>query len=241
LAARGRRVLLKLSGETLGPHGGGVDPAMLSAAAREIREAIKTGVGLAIVLGAGNLIRGNMLRQTPIPRPDADRMGMLATVMNGLALRGALEAEGVGVHLATADPIRSAGVPFDRREVIHALDAGRVAILAGGTGHPFLTTDTAAALRALEIGATALLKATKVDGVYSSDPVVDPDAVRYDRLAYDEVLEKALGVMDLAAVALCRENALPIVVFDGTRPGEIARAMAGEPVGTIVGDPDGLR
>jgi uridylate kinase len=168
-------------------------------------------------------------------------MGMLATVMNGLALRGALEDAGVGVHLATAFPVRSAGEPFDRRRVIAALEEGRVAILAGGTGHPFLTTDTAAALRALEIGASAVLKATKVDGVYSSDPVVDPDAVRYDSLSYDEVLEKSLGVMDLAAVALCRENGLPIIVFDGTKPGAIARAVAGERIGTIVGDTDGLR
>jgi uridylate kinase len=237
-----RRYLLKLSGETLGPHGGGVDAADLRRVAGEIREAARGEASLAIVLGAGNFVRGRALREAPIARGDADRMGMLATVMNGLALRGALEEAGVAVHLATADPVRGAGVPFDRRAAGEALDAGAVAILAGGTGHPYLTTDTAAALRALEIGASALLKATKVDGVYSSDPVVDPAAVRYDRLTYDEVLERSLGVMDLAAVALCRENGLPIVVFDGTAPGAIARAVGGERIGTIVGDPDdGLR
>jgi uridylate kinase len=235
-----RRFLIKLSGETLGPHGGGVLPEMLRTAAGEIAAALSDGAQIAVVLGAGNLVRGRALTEAPIARSDADRMGMLATVMNGLAFRGALEEAGVGVHLATAFPVQSAGEPFDRRRVIAALEAGQVALLTGGTGHPFLTTDTAAALRALEIGADALLKATKVDGVYSADPVVDPDAVRYDHLAYDEVLAKSLGVMDLAAVALCRENGLPIIVFDGTVPGEIARVVRGERVGTIVGDlPDG--
>jgi len=237
-----KRVLLKRSGETLGPHGGGVLPDMLRSAAAEVAAAAKVGGQIAVVLGAGNFVRGRMLRESPISRVDADRMGMLATVMNGLAFRGALEEAGVGVHLATAFPVQSAGEPFDRRRVQAALEAWEVAILAGGTGHPFLTTDTAAALRALEIGADALLKATKVDGVYSSDPVTDPDAVRYDRLSYDEVLEKSLGVMDLAAVALCRENGMPIVVFDGTVPGAIARAVSGERIGTIVGgSDDGLR
>jgi uridylate kinase len=226
--------LLKLSGETLGPHGGGFDPDLLRATAGEIRDAAATGGRIAIVLGAGNLVRGAALKASPIQRADADRMGMLATVMNGLAFRGALEDLGVGVHLATAFPVQSAGEPFDRRRVGDALDRGEVAILAGGTGHPYLTTDTAAALRALEIGADVLLKATKVDGVYSADPVADPSAVRYDRLSYAEVLEKGLGVMDLAAVALCRENELPIRVFDATVSGAIAKAVAGEPIGTIV-------
>ncbi len=234
--------MLKLSGETLGPHGGGVLPDMLRSAAAEVAAAARAGGQIAVVLGAGNFVRGKMLRESPVSRVDADRMGMLATVMNGLAFRGALEEAGVGVHLATAFPIQSAGEPFDRRRVEAALEAGEVAILAGGTGHPFLTTDTAAALRGLEIGADALLKATKVDGVYSADPVTDPDAVRYDRLTYDEVLEKSLGVMDLAAVALCRENGMPIVVFDGSVPGAIARGVSGERIGTIVGgSDDGLR
>jgi len=232
-----RRVLLKLSGEAIGPAGGlGIDAAAIRYVAAELAGAVAEGAGVAVVLGAGNLVRGRDLRAAPIARSDADRIGMLGTIMNGVALRGALAEAGVPAALFTATPIQGVGEAFDVRRAVDAITAGGVAILAGGTGHPYFTTDTAAALRALELGAQALLKGTKVDGVYSADPVSDSGAVRYDRLSFDEVLARGLAVMDQTAVALCRENRLPIVVFDLFEPGNVARAVRGEPIGTTVGE-----
>lgn len=232
-----RRVLLKISGEALGPKG--LEEGSVRRLSGEIRAAAETGCSVAVVLGGGNLLRGRDLDLPFVRRPVKDRMGMLATVVNALALAEALRDAGSAAEVYTATPMPGIGEPFRMERVREALDAGAVAILAGGTGHPYFTTDTAAALRALEIGADALLKATKVDGVYSADPVDNPDAVRYDSLTYDRVLELRLGVMDLTAITLCRENRLPVIVFDMGTEGNMRRVVTGAAVGTRIGEENG--
>lgn len=230
-----RRVLLKLSGESLADEGDrGFGSSAISAIADELVSTAAAGVELAVVVGGGNLFRGAELRGTAVQRDSADRAGMLATVMNGLVLRDAIRAKGTGCVLLTGLRAPEVADTFTRERAVGALAAGSVVISAGGTGHPYFTTDTAAALRALEIGAHALLKATKVDGIYSADPRKDPSAVRYDTVTYDECLRKSLGVMDQAAFALCRDEGLEIVVFDMRPKGRIRAAALGERVGTRV-------
>lgn len=228
-----RRVLVKVSGEALGPRG--LVAESLSALAGEIRAAAEAGTEIGVVLGGGNLLRARDLDLPSVRRPVLDRMGMLATVVNALALADTLIDQGRAAVVLTATPMPAIAEPFRMERARELLASGAVVLLAGGTGHPWFTTDTAAALRALEIGADALLKATKVDGVYSADPVANPDAVRYDSLDYDDVLRMRLGVMDLTAITLCRENRLPIRVFDMGVPGNLLRVVRGETVGTLVG------
>lgn len=228
------RVLVKISGEALGSPG--LDAGMLSNVTREIMDAAATGVGIGIVLGGGNLLRARDLDLPQVRRPVKDRMGMLATVVNALALAESLTYAGGKATVLTASPMPAVAESFRMERARQLLDRGHVVLLAGGTGHPFFTTDTAAALRALEIGAEALLKATKVDGVYSADPVDNPDAVRYDNLDYDRVLAMGLGVMDLTAITLCRENRLPVIVFDAGVAGNFAAVIRGEPIGTRIAD-----
>lgn len=230
-----RRVLLKLSGESLAGAGErGFAAPSLDAVAEELVSAAAAGVELAVVVGGGNHFRGAELRGTSVGRDAADRAGMLATLMNGVVLRDAVRAKGRGCTLLTGLRAPEVADTFTRERAVLALARGDVLILAGGTGHPYFTTDTAAALRALEIGAVALLKATKVDGVYSADPAKDPAAVRYDVVTHEECLQRSLGVMDQAAFALCRDEGLEIVVFDMRPKGRIRAAAAGEPVGTRV-------
>lgn len=238
-----RRVLLKLSGEAFGGDAGaGLDPAGFEAAVDALLPAIGDGVEIAVVVGGGNLARGRALRADWLPRPTADAAGMLATVMNGMLLGAAFRSRGHAAEVFTPWPTGGQTRLFSAREALDHLDGGGVAILAGGTGNPFFSTDTCAALRALELGCDEVLKGTRVDGVYSADPETDPKAVRYDRISYTEVLERGLEVMDGAAVALCREHRMPIRVFHMEAPGALAAALRGEPVGTVVhpdDDPDG--
>jgi len=216
-----RRVLLKLSGEALmGDQGFGIDPVVATQ--------------IAIVIGGGNIFRGVAASAVGMDRATADYMGMLATIINALALQDALEKAGVQTRVLSAIEMRAVAEPYIRRRAIRHLEKGRVVIFAAGTGNPFFTTDTAGALRAVEIGADAIIKATKVDGVYSADPKLDPAAKRIDRLTYIEVLNRGLGVMDTTAISLCMDNKLPIVVFDLMRAGNIKRIVLGEPVGSIV-------
>jgi uridylate kinase len=230
-----RRILLKLSGEALeGARRQGIDPDTLESVARQIEEVAALGVQLAVVLGGGNLFRGLAGAATGMNRGVADAMGMLATVINGLALRDALERRGQRCVLLSAVAVGGFAECFSQRRATAALEAGEVVILGAGTGNPYFTTDTAAALRALEVGADVLLKATKVDGVYDRDPMVHKDAVRFATLTYQEVLDRRLGVMDLTAITLCRENRLPLVVFDLTREGNIRRVVLGEPIGSRI-------
>jgi uridylate kinase len=230
-----RRVLLKLSGEALeGSQPFGIDPHTLSVVAAELCEVTALGVQLGVVVGGGNFFRGVTAVSAGMERSVADGMGMLATLMNCLALQDALEQRNQRCCLLTALPAGPLGEPFSRRRARAALEAGEVVVLAAGTGHPYFTTDTAAALRALELGAEVLLKATRVDGIYDKDPLQHPDAVRFDRLSYDEVIERQLKVMDLTAITLCRDNRLPLVVFDMGRAGNIKRVVKGDPVGSRV-------
>ncbi|MHB8252229.1 MAG: UMP kinase [Acidiferrobacter sp.] len=232
--ARYRRVLLKLSGEALmGAGNYGIDPMVLAATARDIA-ASAPGVGLAIVIGGGNIFRGVSSSARDMDRAQADLMGMLATIMNALALAEALTAQGLKAHVQSALAVGTAVPPFDRQQALQWLDRGEVVVFAAGTGNPFFTTDTAASLRALEMRAEIMLKATKVDGIYSADPKKDPTAVRYKRLSYDEVLRLRLAVMDATAIALLREFHVPLRVFDMTVPGGLARILAGEDEGTLV-------
>ncbi len=231
------RVLLKFSGEGLAGEGGvGISPAVIAGIAREIREVHALGVQTSIVIGGGNVIRGMTAAAEGMDRVQADYMGMLATVINAMALQDALEKKGVNTRVQTAIEIQQVAEVFIRRRAIRHLEKGRVVIFAGGTGNPYFSTDTAAALRANEIGAQLILKATNVDGVYSADPDKDPSAVRYDRVSYEEAIHKNLRFMDQAAIALCRENQLPIAVFDMRVPGNVKRVVCGERVGTIVSD-----
>ena len=230
------RVLLKLSGETLmGAQQFGVDPAVTSRIARDVGEIQGLGVQTAIVIGGGNIFRGLAASVRGMDRATADYMGMLATVINALALQDALERQGVLTRVVTAIEMRAVAEPFIRRRAIRHLEKGRVVIFAAGTGNPYFTTDTAAALRAMEIKAEVILKGTKVDGVYTADPMLDPDATKYPSISYLQVLEKQLKVLDATAISLCMDNKLPIVVFDLREPGNIRRVVLGEAVGTTVG------
>jgi uridylate kinase len=230
-----RRVLVKLSGEALmGPQSYGIDPAVAGQIAREIAEIRAIGVELAIVIGGGNIFRGVKASAAGMDRAQADYMGMLATVINALALQDALEQEGVVTRVVTAIEMRSVAEPFIRRRALRHLEQGRVVVFAAGTGNPYFTTDTAAALRAMEMKAEAILKATKVDGIYSADPVTDPAATKFETLSYLDVLDRRLKVMDATAISLCMDNKLPIVVFNLRVPGNMKRAILGEPIGTTV-------
>jgi uridylate kinase len=230
-----RRILLKLSGEALmGSQSYGIDPAVATQIAREVGEIQEMGVQTAIVIGGGNIFRGVAASARGMDRATADYMGMLATVINALALQDALEQQGVVTRVVTAIEMRAVAEPFIRRRAIRHLEKGRVVVFGGGTGNPYFSTDTAAALRAMEIKADVIMKATKVDGIYDSDPMLNPGARRFDRISYLKVLEHELKVMDATAISLCMDNRLPIVVFNLLTPGNIQRAIAGEPVGSVV-------
>jgi uridylate kinase len=230
-----RRIVLKLSGEALaGGQGYGIDPPVLDRVAAEVRDVAGLGVQVAIVIGGGNIFRGIAASAGGMDRSTADYMGMLATVINALALQDALEKSGLQTRVLSAIEMRAVAEPYIRRRAIRHLEKGRVVIFAAGTGNPFFTTDTAGALRAVEIGADAIMKATKVDGIYSADPKRDPSAQRLDRMTYLDVLSRGLRVMDAAAISLCMDNKLPIIVFDLTRSGNIRRIVLGEAVGSIV-------
>lgn len=232
-----KRVLLKLSGEALaGSESYGISPDVISALSAELAEIRRGGCEIAIVVGGGNIFRGLAASETGMDRSTGDYMGMLATVLNSLALQDAIEKLGVESRVQSALTIRQVAEPYIRRRATRHLEKGRIVIFAAGTGNPFFTTDTAASLRAMEIGADVIMKATRVDGVYSADPEKDPNAKRYTSLTYKQVLNDSLRVMDATAISLCMENSMPIVVFDGTKPGNISRAIAGEPIGTIVGE-----
>ncbi|MBN2848759.1 MAG: UMP kinase [Coriobacteriia bacterium] len=234
-AYRYKRVLLKLSGEALmGDAGYGIDPKVLDFLAAQLKAVHDDGVEIAIVVGGGNIFRGIAGSARGMDRAQADFIGMLATVMNALALQDTLEAAGVFTRVMSAIEMRSVAEPYIRRRAIRHLEKGRVVIFAAGTGNPYFTTDTTAALRALEIGAECIMKATKVDGVYDADPVKVPDARKFDELAYIDVLNLGLKVMDNTAISLAMDNNLPIIVFNMETEGNIAAALRGEPVGTIV-------
>jgi len=230
-----RRVLLKLSGEALmGELDYGIETAVIQRMAAEIATVRESGVEIAIVIGGGNIFRGAGLARTGMDRVTGDYMGMLATVMNALAIQDALESHGVFARVMSALQINEVCEDYIRRRAVRHLEKGRIVILAAGTGNPFFTTDTAASLRAIEIGADVLLKATKVDGVYDSDPVSNPDAKRYETISFDQVLADKLLVMDATAVVMCRDNGLPLRVFDLTRANALVQAMSGDDVGTLV-------
>jgi len=229
------RVLLKLSGEALmGESQYGIDPDVATRIAGEVADIQSAGVQTAIVIGGGNIFRGVAASAKGMDRSTADYMGMLATVMNALALQDALEHKGVATRVLSAIEMRAVAEPFIRRRAIRHLDKGRVVVFAAGTGNPYFTTDTAAALRAMEVKAEVILKATKVDGIYTADPAKDPTATRYERISYLQVLQDRLQVMDATAISLCMDNKLPIVVFNLRTPGNVRRVVAGEPVGTTV-------
>lgn len=232
---RYHRVVLKLSGEALlGGRQYGVDPTVCHFIARQVHEAQASGVEIAIVVGGGNIFRGLAAAARGMERATGDYMGMLATVMNGLALQDALEKEGVPTRVMSAIGMNEVAEPYIRRRAMRHLEKGRVVILAAGTGNPYFTTDTAAALRAVEIGAQVLLKGTKVDGVYTADPKLRPEAERHEAITYTQVLTDRLTVLDSTAVSLCMENDLPIIVFDMNQPDNIRRAAMGEPIGTLI-------
>ncbi len=237
-----RRVLLKLSGEALaGTRGYGIDPETIARVAAEIREMVaQLGVQVAVVIGGGNIFRGIAASAGGMDRATGDYMGMLATVINALALQDAIEKAGVPTRVLSAIEMRAVAEPYIRRRAIRHLEKGRVVVFAAGTGNPFFTTDTAGALRAVEIGAEAILKATKVDGIYTADPEKDPTATRLAHVGYIEVLNRGLDVMDTTAISLCMDNKLPIVVFDLNRPGNIVRIVNGEPVGSVVSADAGI-
>jgi uridylate kinase len=230
-----KRILLKLSGEALmGDEQFGVDPATATRIARDVGEIQGFGVETAIVIGGGNIFRGLAASARGMDRATGDYMGMLATVINALALQDALEQQGTITRVMTAIEMREVAEPFIRRRAIRHLEKGRVVIFAAGTGNPYFTTDTAAALRAMEIKAEAILKGTKVDGIYTADPILHPDATKYPTISYLKVLERGLKVMDATAISLCMDNKLPIVVFNLREPGNVRRVVLGEPIGTTV-------
>jgi uridylate kinase len=232
-----QRVLLKISGEGFCQRGQfGVDPEAVGTVARQIQDAAGTGCQLAVVVGGGNFLRGAMFsKEANVSRATADYMGMVATVLNGLALQDSLESLGLDTRVQSAIEMHDVAEPFIRRRCIRHLEKGRIVILCAGTGNPFFTTDTSAALRASELQADILLKATKVDGVYSADPETHPDAERYDALGYNDVLHQDLKIIDVAAISLCKDNAIPIVVFNLWRDGSVRRVVAGESIGTRIG------
>ncbi len=236
-ALRYRRVLLKLSGEALMGSGSfGIDPEVVRILSDELASVHALGLELALVVGGGNIFRGVKAASAGMDRVSGDHMGMLATLINSLALQDQLEQRGVQTRVLSAIEIRQVAEPFIRRRAIRHLEKGRVIILAAGTGNPYFTTDSAAALRAMEVKAEVLLKATKVDGVYSADPVSNPDATKFPRITYREVLERNLKVMDATAISLCMDNKLPIVVFNIRQDGNIRRVIHGEPIGTVVSE-----
>jgi len=230
-----RRVLLKLSGEVLmGDTAYGIVPESISRIASELIQVRKSGVELAIVIGGGNIFRGNMGTASGMDRASADYMGMMATIMNAIGLQDAIERQGESVRVVSALHIKEVAEPYIRRRSVRHLEKGRIIIFAAGTGNPYFTTDTAASLRAMEIQADVVLKGTKVDCVYTSDPMRDSEAMRYDTLTFTEALNRQLGVMDATAMSLCRDNKMPIIVFDVTTPGQMLKAVSGESVGTLV-------
>ena len=230
-----KRVVLKMSGEVLqGKQGYGIDPEVTSSIAEEIKDVKKLGIEIAIVIGGGNIYRGSTAEGQGVDRTTADYMGMLATVINGLALQDSLEKTGVFTRVQTAIDMQELAEPYIRRKAIRHLEKGRVVIFVAGTGNPYFSTDTAASLRAIELGADVILKATKVDGVYSADPKKDKSAKKYKSLKYIQVLKKGLKVMDATAISLCMDNKLPIIVFNLTQKGNIKRVLLGEKIGTIV-------
>ncbi|MCS7047736.1 MAG: UMP kinase [Verrucomicrobiae bacterium] len=234
---RYRRVMLKLSGEALlGPREHGISPETCDSIAAEIKDVLELGIQLCIVIGGGNIFRGTAGSRHGLDRVTGDYMGMLATVINALALQDSLERAGVHTRVQSAIEMRSVAEPFIRRRAVRHLEKGRVVIFAAGTGNPFFSTDTTAALRASEMGCEVLLKATKVDGIYTSDPKRDPHAQRFDRISYTEALQRRLAVMDSTAFSLCMDNKMPIIVFDLFKRGNIKRAILGEPIGTLVSD-----
>ena len=235
MSGRYGRVLLKLSGEALmGEQQFGIDPAVTTQIAKEIHEIQQLGIQTAIVIGGGNLFRGLAASAKGMDRATADYMGMLATVINGLALQDALEHAGVPTRVVTAIEMRAVAEPFIRRRAIRHMEKGRVVVFAAGTGNPYFTTDTAAALRAMEMKADVILKATKVDGIYTADPMLNPSATKYDNISYLKVLAEGLKVMDATAISLCMDNKLPIVVFNLREPGNVRRVVMGEAIGTTV-------
>ncbi len=234
-ATKYQRILLKLSGEALaGEQGFGIDPEVITGIAAEIKEVVDLGVQVALVIGGGNIFRGLAASSKGMDRASADYMGMLATVMNSLAMQDALEKHGVSTRVQSAIEMQQVAEPYIRRRAVRHLEKGRVVIFSAGTGNPYFTTDTAASLRAMEINAEVIIKATKVDGVYSADPKKDSSAVKLPNLTYIEVLQKGLQVMDATATSLCMDNDLPMIIFDMTKSGNIKKVVMGEHIGTIV-------
>ncbi|WP_372766336.1 UMP kinase [Lutibacter sp.] len=230
-----KRILLKLSGEALmGDRQYGIDPKRLSAYAEEIKKIVENGIEVAIVIGGGNIFRGVSGASNGIDRVQGDYMGMLATIINGLALQSAIEAIGIKTRLLTAIKMEQVAEPFIKRRAVRHLEKGRVVIFGGGTGNPYFTTDTAAVLRAIEIGADVILKGTRVDGIYNSDPEINKDAIKFDSITYEDVLRKGLKIMDTTAFTLSQENNLPIIVFDMNKEGNLEKVISGETIGTKV-------
>ncbi len=232
-----QRVLLKLSGEVLaGEEGFGIDPVKATELATEVKSIHDLGIDIGLVIGAGNIFRGMTAAAKGMQRVTGDYLGMLATIMNAVCVQDALENLGSVTRTLSAITVAQIAEPYIRRRAIRHLEKGRIVVVAGGTGNPYFTTDTAAALRATELGAEVLIKGTKVDGVYDKDPVVHSDAVKYDRVSYKEAIQKELRIMDMTAISLCKENSLPIKVFNINRTGDLKKLILGEPIGTLVGD-----
>ncbi len=230
-----KRILLKLSGEALmGNQSFGISNDVLTQYAQEIKQIVEDGVELAIVIGGGNIFRGIQAEKGVIDRVQGDYMGMLATVINGMALQSAIEALGIKTRLQTAIKMEQIAEPYIKRRAVRHLQKGRVVIFGAGTGNPYFTTDTAASLRAIEVGAEVILKGTRVDGIYTADPEKDATAVKYDQITFDEVYEKGLNIMDMTAFTLCNENKLPIIVFDMNKAGNLKRVVQGDSVGSLV-------
>jgi uridylate kinase len=232
-----QRVLLKLSGEVLaGEEGFGIDPAKATQLAVEVKSIHDLGIDIGLVIGAGNIFRGIQAAAKGMQRVTGDYLGMLATIMNAICVQDALENLGTVTRTLSAITVAQIAEPYIRRRAIRHLEKGRIVVVAGGTGNPYFTTDTAAALRATELGAEVLIKGTKVDGVYDKDPLVHSDAIKYDRVSYKEAIQKELRIMDMTAISLCKENSLPIKVFNINRNGDLKKLILGEPIGTLVGD-----
>ena len=232
-----QRVLLKLSGEVLaGEEGFGIDPVKATQLAVEVKSIHDLGIDIGLVIGAGNIFRGMQAAAKGMQRVTGDYLGMLATIMNAICVQDALENLGTITRTLSAITVAQIAEPYIRRRAIRHLEKGRIVVVAGGTGNPYFTTDTAAALRATELGAEVLIKGTKVDGVYDKDPVVHSDAIKYDRVSYKEAIQKELRIMDMTAISLCKENSLPIKVFNVNRNGDLKKLILGEPIGTLVGD-----
>ena len=232
-----QRVLLKLSGEVLaGEEGFGIDPAKATQLATEVKSIHDLGIDIGLVIGAGNIFRGMTAAAKGMQRVTGDYLGMLATIMNAVCVQDALENLGSVTRTLSAITVAQIAEPYIRRRAIRHLEKGRIVVVAGGTGNPYFTTDTAAALRATELGAEILIKGTKVDGVYDKDPLVHSDAVKYDRVSYKEAIQKELRIMDMTGISLCKENSLPIKVFNINRTGDLKKLLLGEPIGTLVGE-----